>query len=87
MHEEKDYPAEYITFDNVTLMAAAAYSPHSFLTEHEEPVILDEVQMVPEIFRALKIRVDELLLKECKSEKCPLLANQLGQHHGFAQAF
>jgi len=65
---EKDYPAEYITFDNVTLMAAAASSPHSFLTEHEGPVILDEVEVVPEIFRALKIRVDELRLKDRKSK-------------------
>ena len=67
MCAEQDYPADYITFDNVTQMAAAAFSPHSFLAERERPVILDEVQMVPEIFRALKIVVDELRLKDSKS--------------------
>lgn len=52
--------APYITFDNVTQMAAAAASPVSFLSSFEGPVVLDEVQMVPDIFRALKLRVDEL---------------------------
>lgn len=66
MCAEKDCPADYITFDNITQMAAAAFSPHSFLAERERPVILDEVQMVPEIFRALKIVVDELRLKDGK---------------------
>lgn len=49
-------------------MATAASSPHIFLKEYEGPVILDEVQMVPEIFRALKIKVDELRLKDSESK-------------------
>ncbi|MCY4149880.1 MAG: ATP-binding protein [Gammaproteobacteria bacterium] len=67
MHAETDYPAEYISFDNITTAAAAASSPYGFLKEYEGPVILDEVQMVPEIFRALKMRVDELRWKDSKS--------------------
>lgn len=61
---EKDFPAKYITFDNTTQMAAAAVSPHEFLTSHNGSIIIDEVQMVPEIFRALKMVVDEIRLKD-----------------------
>lgn len=56
-------PASYISFDRPTQMAAAAAAPEAFLSAHKNCVILDEVQMVPEIFRALKVVVDELRLK------------------------
>jgi predicted AAA+ superfamily ATPase len=57
---QKDYPAEYVTFDSATQMAAAASAPESYLKERKGPLIIDEVQLVPEIFRSLKIVVDEL---------------------------
>lgn len=57
---KKDFPAEYVTFDSTTQMAAAAGSPESFLRERKGALIIDEVQLVPEIFRALKTVVDEL---------------------------
>lgn len=57
---EKEFPAEYVTFDSTTQMAAAANSPESYLKEREGALIIDEVQLVPEIFRALKSVVDEL---------------------------
>lgn len=60
----KDFPAQYITFDNATQMAAAASSPESFLKARQTAVIIDEVQMVPEIFRALKLVVDDIRLKD-----------------------
>lgn len=60
---EHDFPAEYISFDNATQMAAAASSPHSFLATRKGAVILDEVQMVPELFRELKAVVDDMRLK------------------------
>lgn len=60
---QKDYPAEYVTFDSTTQMAAAASSPESYLRERKGALIIDEVQLVPEIFRALKIVVDELRLE------------------------
>ena len=59
--------AVYITFDNMTQAAAAASSPETFLSAYVNTLVLDEVQMVPEIFRALKLKVDDLRLKE-KSE-------------------
>lgn len=53
------YPADYVTFDSPTAMAAAVSSPDFFL-RRERPLVIDEVQMVPDMFRALKKRVDEL---------------------------
>lgn len=62
----EDFSAEYVTFDNTTQMAAAASSPESFLKFHKGALILDEVQMVPDIFRALKLVVDDIRLKDKK---------------------
>ena len=57
---DKEFSAEYVTFDNTTQLAAASNSPVSFLKEREGALIIDEVQLVPDIFRALKTVVDEL---------------------------
>ncbi|MGJ7033133.1 ATP-binding protein [Niabella hirudinis] len=56
----KGTPATYLSFDNPTQMAAAAANPDHFLTSHKSHLVIDEVQMVPEVFRALKFAVDEL---------------------------
>jgi uncharacterized protein len=63
----KNFPAEYVTFDNATQMAAAASSPESFLKARKGAVILDEVQIVPDIFRALKLVVDDIRLRDKKN--------------------
>jgi predicted AAA+ superfamily ATPase len=55
-----DFPADYITFDNPTQMAAATMAPQAFLSQRTRPLIIDEVQLVPEIFRAMKVYVDNL---------------------------
>lgn len=57
-------PANYVTFDRPTQMAAASAAPEAFLTAYDNTLIIDEVQMVPELFRTLKIAVDELRIKE-----------------------
>lgn len=59
----KEHPAEYITFDKPVQMAAASSAPESFLDSFQRQVIIDEVQMVPELFRPLKIVVDDLRRK------------------------
>jgi predicted AAA+ superfamily ATPase len=64
---KKDFPAGYVSFDNATQMAAAASSPESFLKSRKGAMIIDEVQIVPEIFRALKLVVDEIRLKDKKN--------------------
>ncbi len=55
-----NFPAEYVTFDSITQMAAAANAPENYLKDRKGALIIDEVQLVPDIFRALKIVVDEL---------------------------
>jgi uncharacterized protein len=51
--------ATYISFDKPTEMAAAVAAPEAFLTNYGLPLIIDEVQLVPNLFRALKWVVDE----------------------------
>lgn len=58
------HKADYVTFDDVQLRSAVARDPEAFLRGLKGPVVLDEVQMVPEIFRPLKIIVDENREKE-----------------------
>lgn len=55
---ESGYEADYVTFDNATQMAAAAHAPEAYLSARTRSLIIDEVQLVPEIFRALKTVVD-----------------------------
>lgn len=59
-----DQPAQYVTFDRPTQMAAASAAPEAFLTSFDLPLIIDEVQLVPGLFRALKVVADEMRLKD-----------------------
>ncbi|HJV20390.1 MAG TPA: ATP-binding protein [Sediminibacterium sp.] len=58
------HPAEYLTFDRPTIMAAASAAPEAFLKAYQLPLIIDEVQLVPGLFRALKVVVDEMRLSD-----------------------
>jgi len=49
----------YLTFDDPTIYASASADPTGFVAQLPPRVIIDEVQMVPEIFRALKKRIDD----------------------------
>lgn len=49
---------EYLTFDDQNLLVAARADPQGFVAELPDLTILDEVQRVPEIFRALKSSID-----------------------------
>lgn len=53
-----EHPAAYVTLDDVPLLAAAAGDPVGFLAGLTGDVVLDEVQLVPELFRSLKATVD-----------------------------
>ena len=55
-------PAEYISFDRPTFLAAATAAPEAFLAGYHSPLIIDEVQLAPELFRTLKLVVDEARL-------------------------
>ena len=52
------HPASYLTFDDVTTLGAAKRDPLGFLEAHAGPLILDEVQRVPELLVAIKTLVD-----------------------------
>ncbi len=65
--ENGQIDAEYITFDNPTQMYAATSAPDAFLRAIKKSVVIDEVQLVPEIFRILKILVDDMRFE--KKEK------------------
>jgi predicted AAA+ superfamily ATPase len=49
----------YITFDDIRFLSAAQSDPAGFIAGLPKPVILDEVQRVPEIFLPLKKDIDE----------------------------
>lgn len=49
----------YITFDDITVLAAAKASPVTFLEGLPRHVVIDEIQRVPELFLAIKRLVDQ----------------------------
>jgi len=51
--------ASYVSLDVPARAAQAEKDPEAFLSENPEPLIIDEVQYAPSLFRHLKIRVDE----------------------------
>lgn len=54
----EDFPAEYVTFDDLLVLGAARASPKDFLARYKGPVVIDEVHRAPELFLALKAEVD-----------------------------
>jgi predicted AAA+ superfamily ATPase len=53
-----DFPAEYVTLDDATVLGAARAGPVDFLAGFSGPVIIDEVQRAPELLVALKAAAD-----------------------------
>jgi predicted AAA+ superfamily ATPase len=50
--------AHYVSFDDLSTRAAAENDPLAFLKNFKSPVIIDEVQLVPSLFRSLKLLID-----------------------------
>jgi uncharacterized protein len=50
--------ATYVTLDDPARAASAQLSPQQFLSTAPDPVILDEIQYAPELFRHLKLAID-----------------------------
>ncbi len=55
----KEFQAAFVSFDDILERTTAMRNPSGYLQDMGTPLIIDEVQMVPEIFRALKKQVDE----------------------------
>lgn len=48
----------YVTFDDITTYESAKADPKSFIMSLKKPVVIDEVQKVPEIFVVIKEYID-----------------------------
>ena len=59
------FPAHYISLDNVMQADAAIHAPYEFLSA-QNPLIIDEVQMAPQLFRPMKEIVDRSRIKNKK---------------------
>lgn len=51
--------ASHTTLDRIDQLDAALTDPEQFLQAQSEPVIIDEIQYTPDLFRYIKVRVDE----------------------------
>src|SRR3989304_2270744 len=59
-HELASQQAAYVSFDDPLERNFAREDPHAFLDRFKkQPVILDEVQYVPELLQYLKMRIDQ----------------------------
>lgn len=54
------FPANYITLDDLEMLAAAKSDPAGFIAGLQSPSIIDEVQRAPELFIPIKASVDRL---------------------------
>ncbi len=55
----KEGEFNYLTFDDETVYLAAKADPAGFIENIQKPVIIDEVQRVPELFLPIKMDVDK----------------------------
>lgn len=55
---DTQYPAQYITFDDLNMLGAAQRDPVGFVAGLKGPVVLDEIQRAPELLLAIKESVD-----------------------------
>ncbi|MBN1482078.1 ATP-binding protein [candidate division KSB1 bacterium] len=56
---KENHFAHYLSLDDLTTRSAAMTDPNGFLQGYKDPIVLDEVQLVPELFPAIKKMVDE----------------------------
>lgn len=49
----------HVTLDNQVDRDTALYSPGVFFSQHPLPIFIDEIQLVPELFRQVKCEVDK----------------------------
>jgi uncharacterized protein len=55
---ERDHPARTVTLDDAATRAAAQADPVGFVAGLDDPVVIDEVQRVPDLLLAIKEAVD-----------------------------
>ncbi len=79
-----DFKADYLTLDDAAVLASAQLDPEGFIAGIKGPVIIDEVQRVPELFLAIKAEVDRerepgrfLLTGSANARVIPMLSEAL----------
>lgn len=55
---QSEHPAQVYTLDDVATREGASNDPTGFIAQFSEPVVIDEIQLVPELLRAIKQSVD-----------------------------
>ncbi len=55
---DERHPAAYYTLDDAAVFAAASHDPDGFLRAISGSVVIDEIQLAPDLLRAIKIEVD-----------------------------
>ena len=58
---------EYVTLDQSRERMLASEDPELFLQSHAVPLVIDEIQKVPELMEAVKIRIDEAKLNSVRT--------------------
>lgn len=58
LSEEEGNNRRYVTLDDYNARKAARENPQTFLADHPEPVLIDEIQYAPELFSYIKIAID-----------------------------
>lgn len=59
---------KHVSLDDFQLADYARKDPMGFLEQYSYPLCIDEVQYAPDIFRAIKIKVDENRRLGCTQE-------------------
>ena len=65
---------EYVTLDNSRERVLAKQDPELFLESHGIPLIIDEIQKIPELLNSIKINVDR------SDERGQYLCDPQGRH-------
>ena len=56
-------PYEYVSLDNIKIRQQATADPELFLTNYNPPLIIDEVQHIPDLLSYIKLNVDKTKTK------------------------
>ena len=59
-NQNRDDTFTEITFDDLQMRQLANQDPALFLQQFETPLLLDEIQYVPNLFPELKKRIDQI---------------------------
>lgn len=58
-HIARHFALDYVTLDNLEARQLARTDPKLFLDQYRTPLLIDEVQYAPELFSAIKMKVDQ----------------------------